>query len=198
MALYKFPGMHGSFTLCFLSVYIMPLNTGKGFFFCQTEVLWLWPLPLSVSRVLRVFLLFYSLITGSCRLSDISFACPCRPGSSEAGLRSDGDLASEGAVNSCLEFPPLFCLFSSGFVREKKKKQLPSLQTSTQLNIVAHTYNPRTQEAEAGDSQVQRQPGLHVETFSPKQNKSYIQKKCNENSPSVPASATHSLERHWE
>jgi hypothetical protein len=36
---------------------------------------------------------------------------------------------------------------------------------------MGHACNPRTQEAEAGESQVPDQPGLHNEALSEKQNK---------------------------
>jgi hypothetical protein len=47
--------------------------------------------------------------------------------------------------------------FHSPFDEEKQKMLVV---------LMAHIYNPNIQEAEAGGSQVQGQPGLHGETLS--------------------------------
>jgi hypothetical protein len=46
--------------------------------------------------------------------------------------------------------------------------------------VVAYPYNPSTQEAEAGGSQLEGQPGLHSETLSQKTNKKKNKKKKKE------------------
>jgi hypothetical protein len=47
---------------------------------------------------------------------------------------------------------------------------LPS-KVNSKLGMMAHIYNPSTEEAEAGELQLQGQLGLHSETLSPKKRK---------------------------